>query len=220
MKNILIIGGNKGLGKVIADKLITDGNNVICLSRNSSIPLDLLWDEERIKAQVKAAIPNGLDTLIVSSGEGAYLHPLTSQNKVEELMKINFIGPTTVFKACVKPLLKSRGKAIFITSTAGRKPGSGGLSYYGASKMAMNSWVMSESRRFAKHGVALCTVAPSWFDSGMTSDIKPGLKNASTRAIPFGRFGNIDEISNFVVNLMNQSNWCLAGTTFEVTGGL
>ena len=33
MKNILIIGGTKGIGKSIVDNLV-DSNNIVCLSRN------------------------------------------------------------------------------------------------------------------------------------------------------------------------------------------
>ena len=35
MRNILIIGGTKGIGKAIVDLLVNE-NNVICMSRNST----------------------------------------------------------------------------------------------------------------------------------------------------------------------------------------
>jgi 3-oxoacyl-[acyl-carrier protein] reductase len=135
------------------------------------------------------------------------------------MYQTNVFGPMTVFRACQKELLKSKGKAVVITSTCARRPGSGGLSVYGSTKAAMNSWVVNEGRRQAKHGIALCAIAPGWFDSPMTAELNPKVKEAAEKQIPFKRFGKPAEIADFVVNIMNQSNWCLAGQVFEVSGG-
>lgn len=216
---VLLIGGNQGLGKDLKEKL--QDHDVLCLSRKTTPMLDLAWKEEDIKSVVKNSIKTlgGLDTLIVSSGMGAYHWPLVSQETVEDLMKVNFIGPTTVYKACLKALLKSSGKALFITSIAGRRPGDSGLSYYGATKAAINSWVMTEGKRAARHGIALYAVAPGFFDSPMTDEINCNTKSKSTKAIPYGRFGTTLEVSDYVINTLSQSNWCLAGSVFEISGG-
>lgn len=218
---VVLIGGNKGLGLSLKQRLEKEGHQVVALSRNSEIPLDLTWEEERVKEAVATAIASlgGVDALIAAGGLGAYHSPLVSADKVEQIMQTNFLGPTKVFRAAYKELLRSQGKAIFISSTAARRPGSGGLSYYGASKAALNSWVMSEGRRAAKHGVAICAVAPGFFESPMTGEMVPALKEATTKAIPFGRWGEIEEISDFIVALINQSNWCLSGQVFEISGG-
>ncbi len=222
MGNILLVGGSQGLGKDLVNELKTRGHNVTALSRSSTIPLDLSWDETSIKQSIKQALSSmdSLDSLVVSSGKGAYHWPLVSQATVEDLMKVNFIGPTTVFKACLKALLKSKGNAMFVTSTVSRKPGSGALSYYSASKGAMHSWITSESRRMASKGVSLFALSPGWFESGMTAEIKSGIKDASTRAIPFGRFGSSEEIAKFGADLLEQSNWVTAGSIYEASGGM
>ena len=119
----------------------------------------------------------------------------------------------------LRKLLRSKGKAVFVTSTAARRPGSGGLSYYAATKGALNSWVISEGRRQAKKGIGLCAVAPGFFESPMTDEMAPGLVEAVTKAIPFGRFGSCDEIATFIDSLLDQSNWTLAGSIYECAGG-
>jgi NAD(P)-dependent dehydrogenase (short-subunit alcohol dehydrogenase family) len=197
------------------------GNVVTTLSRSTKPALDVEWNEKKIKEAVGNAIKDmgGLDVLIVSSGLGAYMTPTASDADVKKMYQTNVFGPMTVFKACQKALLKSKGKALFISSTCARRPGSGGLSVYGSTKAAMNSWVQNEGRRQAKHGIALAAVAPGWFDSPMTDTLKLPVREAAEKAIPFGRFGSVGEVAKFTVDLLNQSNWVLAGQVFECSGG-
>jgi 3-oxoacyl-[acyl-carrier protein] reductase len=220
MKKILIVGGSKGLGRKVHVDL-NSYHDVVAVSRTSPIPVDLSGDAERIKSGVGAAIHQlgGLDAVVVSSGQGAYHNPLVSADSIEKMFRVNTIGPMIVYQAALKHLLKSKGKMIVVTSTAARRPGSGGLSVYAATKGALHSWVISEGRRLAKKGVALCAVAPGWFASDMTDTIKPEVAAANVRGIPFGRYGTVDEISSFITGLLDQSNWCLAGQIFELSGG-
>jgi 3-oxoacyl-[acyl-carrier protein] reductase len=150
---------------------------------------------------------------------GAYKWPTVGYHDVEQLFRVNVLGPMAVFRACQRELLKSRGTAVFVTSTAARRPGSGGLSYYAAAKGAMNSWIVSEGRRQIKHGVGLCAVAPGFFDSSMTENMAPALKAATVKAIPAGRYGHDWEIASFITDLLWQSNWVLGGQIFEASGG-
>lgn len=230
---ILLVGGSKGLGKELLCQLTrhTD-NHVVYVCRTHSelveirdslewMELDLNWGSPDIAHVVKKAATRlgGIDALIVSSGHGAYHPVLVSDATIQKMFQTNVFGPWAVYREALKYLLKSRGKAIFVTSIADRKPGCGGLSWYAGSKGAVNSWVISESRRAASKGVALCAVSPGFFDSEMTEDMKPEEKEKSTKAIPYGRFGGVGEIAMFVKGLLDQSNWAVAGSIYELSGG-
>lgn len=217
---VLLIGGSKGLGLEIRNELWRNNHEVAALNRTAG-NLDLTWDDKRITQAVKDAIKTlgGCDVLIVSSGMGAYLRPTVSAERIERLFQTNVLGPMIVFRAAQRGLLKSKGKAIFITSITSRKPSSGGLSYYAGTKGAINSWASAESRRQGKHGIALCTVSPGFFESNMTEDIVPEIKEASLKNIPMRRFGECDEIAKFTVSLIDQSNWVIAGSNYECSGG-
>jgi NAD(P)-dependent dehydrogenase (short-subunit alcohol dehydrogenase family) len=222
MYKTLIIGGSKGLGERISEKVWENNGTVRCLSRRTKPMLDLEWEGDVIIRRVREVIAdmNGIDNLIVSAGAGAYLNPIGSGEDVEKMNRVNFLGPVYAFRAAYKALLKSKGKACFITSTCARRPGSGGLSVYGACKAGLNGYVINESRRAASRGIALFAVAPGWFQSEMTDELNPKVKAAAEKAIPFGRFGEMDEVAKFVASLMLQSNWCVAGQIFECSGGL
>ena len=229
--NILVIGGSKGLGKEIVDKLKYRHGNVVTMSRSGGdYELDLMWPQNKISDTIKTAVREmgGLDVLIISSGRGEYHGSLVSECDINNIFRVNTIGPIITYQAAFRGLFKSKGKAIFITSTSSRKPGDGGLALYGASKAAINSFVISEARRAAdgknrkkndKDGVAVCSVSPGWFNSPMTKEIDPKLKEKHERYIPMGRYGETKEIAEFIVTLVDQSNWCLSGSIFEISGG-
>lgn len=217
---ILLVGGSKGLGAAIRECAWDAGHETVVRSRSSDPPLDLSWSGAEIKRALRAAVQElgGLDALVVSSGQGAYHGILVDEEKIRRLFQVNVLGPLACYRACLPYLIRSKGKMVVVTSTAARRPGSGGLSLYAACKGALNSWVISEGRRAAKDEVALCAVAPGFFWSPMTEAMDPKLKEATTRAIPFGRWGEPEEIARFTMDLLAQSNWCLAGQIFEMSG--
>jgi len=220
MKTVLLIGGASGIGKAITDELMHNTNYRVCTaSRRSDPSLDLRDEDVRQRTRELISGLGGLDYLIVASGIGAYLGPLPESQMVKNMFQVNVLGPMEAYRGAFKALLRSQGKAIFITSTAARRPGSGGLSVYGATKAALNSWVIGEGRRGAKVGVSLCAVAPGFIDTEMTADLIPAVREATTKAIPMGRFGNTDEIAKFVIAIMEQSNWVTSGQIYEASGG-
>jgi 3-oxoacyl-[acyl-carrier protein] reductase len=235
MKTI-VLGGSKGLGFAVTRRLMLGRNDVVYLSRTKAkndfvpavfdnppwIELDLSWPGAKIAQAINEAVKqlNGVDNVICSAGMGAFHGVMVGDSTIQKLFQQNVFAPIAVYQAAIRPMIKQRsGRMIFITSSSARKPGAGDLSLYAATKGAMNSWVISESRRAAKAGVGLCAVAPGYFDSDMTKDIDPIIKAKSTKAIPFKRFANADEVAAFVESLTRQTPWVLSGSIFECTGG-
>jgi len=232
--HVLIIGGSKGLGRELVKQFALNGNKVLYMCRNEMEDrfrspfvyykhLDLEWIDEAIQHAVKEGVDkhlNGrLDRLVVASGMGAYASPLASDSFIRKMYQVNVFGPFSVWRQSLRYLLRSGGTACFVTSTSARRPGSGGLSVYASTKGAIHSWVISEGRRFASKGVGLFAVAPGFFDSPMTAEMVPELKEKVTKAIPMGRFGDVEEIAHFILQQFGNTNWTLAGQIYECSGG-
>jgi 3-oxoacyl-[acyl-carrier protein] reductase len=223
MYRTLIIGGSKGLGAEIKKQLETNSPaQVVTLCRHGDVFLDLEWHGETIVQRVRETIRDmgGIDNLIISSGFGIYLNPIGGTEDIRKTIQINQTGPICAFRGALKGLLRSKGKACMITSTCSRRPGSGGLSVYGASKAGLNGFVLNEARRVATKGIALYAISPGWFDGPMVEELHPKIRKAAEKAIPFGRFGTEEEIAQCVVSTLSMSNWCLAGQIWEMSGGL
>lgn len=224
MTRTLILGGSKGIGRAIRQEL--KDHSVIYICRNEDptlsdrwMELDLMWDGTAIQRVVKSAIEElgGIDNLIISSGEGAYTGAKPSEQRIKNLFQVNVFGVFEVWKAAYGHL--SGGKAIFVTSTVARKPGAGGLAYYAAAKAAINSFVISESRRAAKRDIAICAVAPHFIETPMVERLKADIRERVTKAIPFRRFGTPEEVAQFIKALTEQSNWTISGAVYECSGG-
>ena len=215
---VLLIGGSKGIGQAVYDRL-KPHHEIRSLSRSSTPPLDLAWDESLIADPVHKSIEDlgGLDWLIVSSGMGAYMACYEPTPKSSEMMQVNFLGPRSVFKAAHRDLLRSRGKALFIGSSVAWS-GARGLQDYAATKGAMHSWVVSLARGFAKHHVAVNVLAPGWVETPMTDGISPHLKESILKSLPMRRMIWPAEVA-VMVELLLQAPHVLTGQVIPMTGG-
>jgi 3-oxoacyl-[acyl-carrier protein] reductase len=215
--NTLLIGGSKGLGATLKKSL---PGRVLALERQH---LDLGGDESAIYDAVDHALEElggRLDRLVVSAGKATLPKPTGRRmREIEGLFAVNVFGPMAVFRATQRALLRSKGRACIVTSTVARRPGSAALAYYAATKGAVNTWVMSEGRRQAEHGVALFAVSPGWFESPMTDALPPAMRRAAEKAIPAGRFGTAEEVAAFTRQLLDAPAWTLFGQVFECSGG-
>jgi 3-oxoacyl-[acyl-carrier protein] reductase len=219
---VLLIGGSRGLGLEMYSRLVNDGHDVLTLSRTSTWKLDLKkMSEGLIYNTVRYAGKRlgGVDALIVSSGLSYETGALTRMSDTADLMRVNYESVVTCYRAALRPLLRSKGKVILVSSTVARPPSAVWLTHYAASKAALEGWFIGESRRLARKGLGMCIVRPGWFTDGMADNLEPATKARSERAIPMGRFGTAAEVADFTLSFLDRSNWCIAGRTFEATGG-
>lgn len=215
--NVVLVGGNRGLGKRLKDKL--DLDPAAYVTQLGRPRLDLYDDERRIENTVRHFAPKVIDALVISSGLAIETPYNAREADFYKMLKVNFLGPLAVYRACVRGLLRARGKVILVSSTVTRRPSAQWLAHYAASKGALEGWAAAESRRLAKHDIGMCVVRPGWFTDGMADNLHPATRARSERAIPMRRFGTREEVAQFIVSLLTQSNWCLAGQTFDITGG-
>ncbi len=215
---IIIVGASKGIGSAIAQRSAAAGHEVLSLSRSTDPPLDLTWSQEQITETVRVQVSNGLDALVISGGMGAYLNPVAPEEKIEELLRTNFVGPVLVYQAALKSLIKSSGSVLFLSSTVSRRPGASGLSVYAATKGAIESYVVSEARRVARKGVRMNVLSPGWVESPMTDEIDPALKERIIKAIPLKRMGSPEEIAQVALDIIEGPEF-LTGSIVEIGGG-
>ena len=223
-RKILLVGNREtGLGAAVTAAAESAGHSVVNLSRSKSshVRLDLESSDDEIRDRVREALDllGGAQSLVLTSGMGAYTYPRASTDKAKRLMQVNFFGPLAVFNACLGALIKEEGNAMFVTSSVYRAPGAPDLPLYAASKGAVHSFVTSEARRMIRKSVSLFTFTPGWFDSPMVAEIPPDKRERITNAIPARKFGDAAELAEFALQLLLQSNWITTGRSFEATGG-
>ena len=159
-KIAVITGGTKGIGRAIAEKLLSEGVKVFICARNKTEIKRALEDlselgqvegeicDVRSEAQIEQMLKEcvrvfgGIDILINNAGVGFIGETVEkmSPDKFRQTLETNLFG---VFYAChyAIPLMKERGGGyiINISSLAGQNPHPK-MAAYNASKFALNGF--------------------------------------------------------------------------------
>lgn len=240
-KNILITGGSKGIGKAIAEVLVTEGASVSIAARNieylekakadlggnvSSFLADISNADEREKLIQSFIEQKGtLDVLVNNAGgSNGDKATETSMDLFYEAMELNYFSAVHLSKLAVEHMRKSgSGSIINITSIFGRE--SGGKVTYNNAKSALISFTKSLADEVISHGIRVNSIAPGSI-LHETGNWKKRLEENPERIkafiqneIPAGRFGAPEEVANVVAFLASdKANW-IVGASINVDGG-
>ena len=184
MKNWLITGVSRGIGKALAEAALARGDTVIGTTREGEPDIakgkgtfHCLRLEVRDPAAIEAtvarafALAGRLDVVVNNAGYGL-LTPIEEAKDAEmaHVFEVNVFGPVRVIRAVLPRLRAQRsGHIVNITSIAGRAPAAGsGL--YAATKAALEGLSSSLSQEVAHLGIKVTAVAPGQFRTDFLSD--------------------------------------------------
>jgi NAD(P)-dependent dehydrogenase (short-subunit alcohol dehydrogenase family) len=184
MKNWLITGVSRGLGKALAEAALARGDTVIGTVRDGDpliakgagvfhrLSLDMR-DPQAIEAVAARTLElvDRLDVVVNNAGHGL-LGPIESVSDAEmtSLFETNVFGPVRLIRAVLPRLRAQRsGHIINITSIAGRAPNPGS-GVYAATKAALEGLSKALSHELAPLGIKVTAVAPGAFRTDFLSD--------------------------------------------------
>jgi len=184
----LVIGGTRGIGRAVAEALVSGGARVILTGTRSESAIraarELSQDgavhgvacDVRDDASVEAAVGfarekfGRLDILVNSAGLGIY-RPTEELSVAEfrEVIETNLIGAFRVTRAALPLLLAAAESApatvIHIGSLAGRHPFAGGAAY-NASKFGLIGMAEAMMLDLRHAGIRVATVMPGSVATG------------------------------------------------------
>jgi len=184
MKNWLITGVSRGLGKALAEAALARGDTVVGTVRDGDPLIDKgtgvfhrmsldVRDPKAIETTVAAAFERvgHLDVVVNNAGYGL-LGPVeeVADADMTRLFETNVFGPLRLIRA-VLPRLRAQGSGhiLNITSIAGRAPNAGS-GVYAATKAALEGMSQSLSQELAPLGIKVTAVAPGAFRTDFLSD--------------------------------------------------
>jgi NAD(P)-dependent dehydrogenase (short-subunit alcohol dehydrogenase family) len=184
MKNWLITGVSRGLGKALAEAALARGDTVIGTVRGGDplianragvfhcLSLDMR-DPKAIEATASRTfeLVNRLDVVVNNAGHGL-LGPIESVTDADmtSLFETNVFGPVRLIRAVLPRLRAQRsGHIINITSIAGRAPNAGS-GVYAATKSALEGLSKALSQELAPLGIKVTAIAPGAFRTDFLSD--------------------------------------------------
>jgi 3-oxoacyl-[acyl-carrier protein] reductase len=225
----LVTGGNRGIGAAIAQRLATDGHQVVVGSRSGEAPADLsavrmdVSDPASIIAAVTSveAEHGPIRTLVANAGvtrDGLLMR--MSDADLDDVVATNLTGAIRCARAVLRSMVKAReGRIIFISSVVWAA-GSAGQVNYAAAKAGLIGAARSLAREVGSRGITVNVVAPGFIETDMTASLDEARRAEIASAIPLGRYGAPDEIAAMVSFLSGADAQYITGAVIPVDGGL
>jgi NAD(P)-dependent dehydrogenase (short-subunit alcohol dehydrogenase family) len=184
MKNVLITGISKGIGKALAQKFLKENYFVFGTSITgqvdfvhenlSLLPLELT-SEESILNCIKNISDSGKKIDILINNAGALLdeeETVVVPEKLRQTLEINLIGPISLTEK-ILPSINNGGHIVNISSSAGSLQLVGHESHfeghypaYKISKSGLNMYTRTLALRL-KDNVTVSSVHPGWVKTDM-----------------------------------------------------
>ncbi|HCS61658.1 MAG TPA: beta-ketoacyl-ACP reductase [Microbacterium sp.] len=226
---VLVTGGNRGIGRAIAERFLRDGYRVAVTARSGEGPEGSLTvradvtDAESIDAAF-AEVEEKLGPVeVVVANAGITKDTLLmrmSEDDFDSVVATNLGGTFRVVKRASKSMLRARfGRVILISSVVGLY-GSAGQVNYSASKSGLVGFARSLTRELGARGITANVVAPGFIETDMTAALPEETQKQYKANIPAARFATADEVAGVVTWLAGDDAAYISGAVIPVDGGL
>ncbi len=240
-KVALVTGGASGFGKGIAETFAREGARVAIADINEGAAREVaasisnraiamrcdVSQRKDVDAAVKATLDafGSIDILVNNAGMTHLRRPMleVEEAEFERMFDVN-VKSIFLFAHAVVPLMRKAksGVIINIGSTAGIRPRPG-LTWYNASKGAVNLLSKSMAVELAGDGIRVCAIAPVMAETPLLPTFmggdSPELRAQFKATVPLGRFATIADVANATLFLASDEAGFLTGNVLEVDGG-
>jgi 3-oxoacyl-[acyl-carrier protein] reductase len=222
MKNIVIIGGSKGIGKAILQQQL-ENNRVYNLSRTSPEFTHPNLKHFEINA-LQDALPDieNIDVLIYCPGS-INLKPIMSLSidDFKNDFEINVIGAVKVIQKYLPNLKKGTNPSIVLFSTVAAKMGMPFHASIATAKAGVEGLVKSLGAELASV-VRVNAIAPTITDTTLASNIlrNDRMKENMIERHPMKNYLQPEEVAEMVDFLISEKAKSISGQIFEMDYGL
>ena len=236
-KIAIVTGAGQGIGQAIAGKLAAEGATVVVTDLDEATAKDTaaalpgavalradVTDRQGVQAMVgRIADQFGRIDVLINNAGWDKASPFVESDPADwdRAIAVNLYGVLHTCRAVLPIMAGQRaGAVVNLGSDAGRV-GSSGEAVYSAAKGGVIAFTKSVAREMARHQVRVNCVCPGPTDTALFASFAgPKLREALTKAIPFRRLGQPDDVANVVVFLASDEASFVTGQTVSVSGGL
>lgn len=241
----IVTGGNRGIGREIAQALAEAGANVVVANRNSesgegaaaeiadstgvetlAVETDVA-DEASVEAMVDTAVEKFETIDVLVNNAGIVVHESAESMTVEEwdsVIDINLRGTFLCSKAVGKSMMDSGGGSIvnissmsaFIANYPQEQVA------YNASKGGVESFTRQLASEWADHDIRVNTIAPGYIRTDNTDQadaIDPDIDETWKSEMLMDEIGGPEEVGPAAVFLASDASRYMTGSSLVVDGG-
>lgn len=225
----LVTGGNRGIGRAIAQHLHGQGLTVVVGTRSGESPdgypaVKLDVSDKQSIADAVAAVEEAYGPIAVLVANAGItrdnLLMRMSDEEIDEVIATNLIGTIALTRSVLRGMIKARfGRIVYISSVVGLL-GSAGQVNYAASKSGLVGAARSLAREVGSRGITANVVAPGFVETDMTDALDQDTKSAIMSSIPASRYAQPEEVAALVGFLVSDQAGYITGAVIPIDGGL
>ena len=237
--NFIVIGASSGMGRQIAEELAEAGAHVLAVARRQELLRQL---EEKYPTNISVAVADmtearPLDHVIApfvaqfgklhgavytAGVEG--LTPLRafSEEMARTIMETSFWGAIKAMQLVNQRKFSVDGCSSVLFSSISAYTGASSMFADSAAKAAVQAAARSIAKEICRNGKRINTISPGWVNSEMTDREQGTLGQEAFLALEKRHllgFGEVTDVSGFVLFLLSDRARWITGNDFLVDGG-
>jgi 3-oxoacyl-[acyl-carrier protein] reductase len=239
-KRALVTGGNRGIGRAIAERLAEAGADVAVFARNADSVIEAAraLSERGVRGLPlvgdvgsDADVESAWDTLMREFGQldvlvnnaGITRDGLLLRMKPEDWNAVLDVNLTGAFRWCrlaARQMLRQKSGTIINISSIVGVIGNPGQTNYAASKAGLIGFSKSLAVEVAARGITVNVIAPGFIETEMTHALGEGAQAEFLSRIPLGKLGTTGDVADLAVFLASPMSDYITGQVICVDGGL
>lgn len=238
MKNIMITGAAKGIGRAIALEFAKNGYNVsFCYNKSEDAAQKLekeitdlgvlclkckcdLTLEDELCNFVNTSLSYFKHIDILINNAGICLEELLIDNSFENIDKVintNLTSSIKLTKLVCENMIKNQNGSIINISSIWGEVGASNEVVYSASKAGLIGFTKALAKELAFSNIRVNSVSPGATDTDMLNNFTIEEKEELKKEIPLQKFASVNDISSAVYFLANAPY--ITGQVLSINGG-
>jgi len=240
-KTVVVTGGSRGIGEMIARAYVENGARVILTSRKAAdveglaaelgaaataLPADLsqMAEIDRFAAEVRRHTDRV--HILFNNAGASWGAPFDDFPEIgwDKVMDLN-VKSVFFLTQRLAPLLEAAAtpqdlaRVINIGSIDGLHVSPIETYSYAASKAGVLHLTRMMAKNLAKRGIAVNAIAPGYFPSRMTAGVADQIDREAMAETPMARWGTTEDMAGVALFLGSKASAYLCGAVVTVDGG-
>lgn len=242
-----VSGGGGAIGSALAVALGAAGARVVVVSRSAE---HVEAAAERVRAAGAECLAVAADVTVESEADGAVAQAVERFGRLDIVVnavgggagevifdaeayprdawdwiyELNLRSTLVATQAAVRAMITGGrgGRVINLSSVRGQLGIRTGYSAYVAAKGAINSLTRQWATEWAKHGITVNAIAPTFVDTPQVASLlaDPAFVAGLVGRIPLGRIGTTDDLVGPVLFFASDASSFVTGQVLTIDGGL